>query len=544
MYKSLVIIIIILFCVNLGKLSAQQLNIEYNHFIGADSCPTRPSNAVAVDNSVVIVGRTSCSGKGDIPVNTATGGGAIYVLKVDEQHNIKWAKVYGGSDEDDGHDIINTVDNRFTILAVSHSADGDIPQNYGNSDIVLLKLDSNGDKIWSKSYGSPAQDIPVSVIQTSDNGYLILGTSNGYGNDIPFHYTNSSFVKDWFLIKVDSVGNKEWCKVYGGTGNEESQGAILEVGGYFYLVASSESTDHDCTDTSWHSPQIYTKTDFYVIKIDTLGSIIWSKSYGGSEDDIAKTAIWDDRDNTIILYGYTNSDDYMVKGFHKDPDFPFITDDAFIVKIDTSGNLLWTKALGSYKNERGSKGIIKGPYGGYIVNSYATKQIGGQDDWIFILDNQGEVITDKVLGGQNHEFPQTILPYGNKYVAIGSTISDRFIEGFNTPIGYSSHIYLSTFHYFPASINNYKTNEEERMIAYPNPTSDHLTVEFIFRDSENINNSTLEVRNVHGKKMLTQHITDLQTPLKINTSLLSQGIYFLIWKRPGKPDISRTIINN
>ena len=522
MYKILAIILTILLCANSGEVSAQQLNIEYNHFIGADSCPTRPSNAVAIDNSVVIVGRTSCSGKGDIPVNTATGGGGIYVLKVDEHHNIKWAKVFGGSNEDDGADIVNTFDKGFAILAISHSSDGDIPQNYGSSDVVLLKTDSNGNKVWAKSYGSPAQDIPISVIQTSDSGYLILGTANGYGNDIPFHYTSSPFVRDWFLLKVDSLGNKEWCNVYGGSGDEIAEGAVLEIDGYYYLVSSSESTDYDCTDTSWHSPQVKTKTDFYVLKIDASGAIVWNKSYGGSETDIARAAIWDDRDNTILLYGYTSSDDYMVKGFHKDPDFPFITDDAFVVKIDTSGKLFWTSALGSTENERASKAIIKGPYSGYIVNSYATRQIGGQDDWIFVLDKNGEIIVDKVLGGQNHESPRTIVPYGQKYAVVGSTISDKFIEGVNTPIGYSAYIYISTFHYFPASIENITQNTIE---VNPNPTNGIINIVV----PPGVGSCQLQLSGIDGR-VLHKELLGADTVHQRDFSTYANGVYIITIK--------------
>lgn len=540
-------IFIFTFCLLFSQvISAQQLNIEYNHFIGGDSCETGASDAIADNNSIVITGYTGCNNKGDIPLNTAYLRGGIYVTKVDEYHNIIWSRVFGGSNIDYGESIIKTNDNGFAVLGWSNSSDGDIPQNYGSNDIVILKLDASGNKIWCKNYGSPADDRPLSITTTSDNGFLILGTANGYGNDIPFHYTNSSFVYDWFLLKVDSAGNKEWCNVYGGSGFEESQGAVLEIDGYFYLVGSSESTDHDCTDTSWHSPMVNTGTDIYVLKIDTSGAVIWSKSYGGSYDDVAKAAMWDDRDNTILLYGYTSSNDYMVEGLlRKKPNFPYVTDDALIIKIDTSGKLLWVNTLGSTENDRGSKGLMKGPYGGYMVNSYTAFQIGGQDDWIFVLDKQGKIITDKVLGGKSNESSRVILPYGNKYAAIGYTTSDSFIEGVNTSIGYSPYIYVSTFHYFPVSItNNEKDSDKDKIVAYPNPNEGYFTVELISPNRKKDINSYLEVRDINGKVILKQKVLNPRSPNQVDASAWSSGTYYLIWKRTDRPNVSISIIKN
>ncbi len=93
------------------------------------------------------------------------------------------------------------------------------------------------------------------------------------------------------------------------------EGAILSVGNYYYLLSDTYSTDHDCTDTTWHSG-VYTDYNYCVLKLDNAGNVLWNKSYGGSSIEHLHAALFDDRDSTILMMGTAYSNDYMVTDSH------------------------------------------------------------------------------------------------------------------------------------------------------------------------------------------------------------------------------------
>jgi hypothetical protein len=245
-----------------------------------------------------------------------------------------WTKTYGGSSYDYGSSVQQTTDGGYIIGGKTYSYGPNTP-NYGNA--YLIKTDSLGNTIWTGNYnGGSNQDICYSVQQTTDGGYILVGYSWGYlyGYD------------DVFLVKTDSLGNMLWQKAYGGSINDEGKsvqlttdggyvitgranGPVWTEGGDVYLIKTdsmgnalwTKTYGGDSTDEGNSVQQTadggyiiagYTKSygagshDFYLLKTDSIGDTIWTKTYGGDTSDVAQS-VKQTIDGGYIITGYTKS---------------------------------------------------------------------------------------------------------------------------------------------------------------------------------------------------------------------------------------------
>ena len=169
--------------------------------------------------------------------------------KIDSDHHIAWIKVFGGSEDDQGVSACQTPDGGYAILATTESDDSEVTGSFpGGQGMWLLRLDAAGTLLWEKWFGPTITGgaLAISISNTPDHGFIMLGSTNGTGGDVPFHY-GGTFSQDWLVVKTDSMGNKQWSKDLGGTGDEQPLGSVLSIDNSYYLVSSGYSTDHDCT---------------------------------------------------------------------------------------------------------------------------------------------------------------------------------------------------------------------------------------------------------------------------------------------------------
>ena len=194
-------------------------------------------------------------------VNTADGGYAIlgyaqsmdgdvtnksnesydyWILKYNSTNQIQWQKTYGGSDDDRGADLIQTSDGGYTIIGKSKSNDLDVSENAGFDDFWVSKLDSSGSLSWEYTFGFAGSDTPYSIIQTNDNGYLLSGVldvsaSNGQGD------RNSASSRhaggDYWVIKLNANGIKQWSNYYGGSFTDTAYDAIQTDDDGYIIIA-------------------------------------------------------------------------------------------------------------------------------------------------------------------------------------------------------------------------------------------------------------------------------------------------------------------
>jgi hypothetical protein len=166
-------------------------------------------------------------------------------------------------------------------------------------DYWIVKLDGSGNKVWDKTYGGSKSDLVNSIQQTSDGGYIVSGHTWSDDGDLS---DGNNGENDYWIIKLDNVGNKVWDKTYGGSGNDYATSIQQTSDGGYIVAGTTSSSDGDITDVN------NGESDYWIIKLDESGNKVWDKTLGGSDSDNA-TSIQQNSEGGHIIAGYTKSSD-------------------------------------------------------------------------------------------------------------------------------------------------------------------------------------------------------------------------------------------
>jgi hypothetical protein len=323
-----------------------------------------------------------------------SGGDDAWVMKLDSLGNVTWQKTYGGTRNDYAWSVQQTADEGYIITGQTTSF------GVGNSDIWLLKLNGTGDIAWQKTYGGTSNDYAWSVQQTADEGYIIAGQTTSFG----------AGEGDAWVMKLDSLGNVTWQKTYGGSGDDRALSIHQTADEGYIIVGETYSFGSgDCDawvmkldslgnvtwqktyggskyDAAWSVQQTADggyivaglttsfgagDCDAWVMKLDSLGSITWQKAYGGTKYDAA-SYVRKTTDGSYIVTGVTNTG-------------------AWAMKLDSVGNVAWQK---TYGGKYGSNAWMVGltADAGYVVAGY-TQSFGtwNYNALLLKLDGNGSV---------------------------------------------------------------------------------------------------------------------------------------------------------
>jgi len=326
----------------------------------------------------------------------------------------QWDAGFGGTRSDLLTSFQQTRDGGYILAGYSKSlAGGDKTQTLwggtGDDDYWIVKIDSVGNKEWDKDFGGEFADKMYAIKQTADGGYLLAGESaSGISGDKTQPLVGNT---DFWILKTDSLGTKLWDKDFGGTDYDYLSCMISTNDGGFILGGVSASpAGGDKSQPAWGG------WDFWIIKIDAQGNKIWDKDFGGTEHDYLN-AMQQTADGGYLLGGYSASD---ISGDKTEPRWGLY--DNWIVKIDSLGNFQWDKNLGGYSND-----FINSVYQtndhGYILAGISESNMGGDksqdswgyyDYWVIKTDSAGNKIWDKNYGGtDDDEFFGNITPFAN-----------------------------------------------------------------------------------------------------------------------------------
>lgn len=369
------------------------------------------------DGGYAILGYAQ-SKDGDI-TNKTNESFDYWLLKFDNTDNLEWQKTYGGTDDDRGTNIIQTSDNGFAILGYSKSVDGHVSENSGFEDYWISKLDPEGNITWEKSFGFSGADKGFSLIQTNDGGYLLTGVldvsaSGGEGNSKVSATKHAG--GDYWIIKLNASGDKEWSKFFGGTFTDTSYDAIQVENDNYIIIGSSDSNDVDISGNKG-------SYDFWIIKVSSSGNLIWEKSFGGSEIDEAR-GISLTSDGNYIIVGDTRSNDFNVSKNNGAADL-------WIIKISPDGNLIWEKSFGGSSFDV-ARSISKTQDNGFIISGSSRSTDGdiltnqGQNDaWVLKIDANANLEWQKTIGGSEVDFAYDALEINDKtIIAVGESSSN------------------------------------------------------------------------------------------------------------------------
>ncbi|MCW4015522.1 MAG: right-handed parallel beta-helix repeat-containing protein [Candidatus Bathyarchaeota archaeon] len=260
-----------------------------------------------------------------------------------------WKKAYGGASDDYGTDLIETADGGFAILGYTESFGA------GKSDFWLIKTDSNGNMEWNKTYGGPDVDFAHSLIQTSDGGYALAGSTRFSG-------------EDFWLVKTDAYGNMEWNQTYGGEKHEVAYDLVEASDGGYALAGEVDpftlSGEPDC----------------WLVKTDEFGNMEWNQTYGGEEHDSVSSLI-QTSDGGYALVGETTA---------RNSSTNLIQSDSLLIKTDSNGIMEWNQTYGTGYSNDNSRSLLERPDGGYVLPVMMEMVV--QDG----VDGFGIVKTDEV----------------------------------------------------------------------------------------------------------------------------------------------------
>ncbi len=302
-------------------------------------------------------------------------------VEVAAQPDTLWTRTFGGQREDIAYSVIQAADSTFAVLGLTKSFGA------GNSDFWLVKIDPDGNEIWARTFGGADLDEGYHVHQTLDNGFMLAGDTRSFG----------AGGTDMMLVKTDPSGNEEWKKAFGGSGGENAAAALQTSNGNYILGGTTDSFGHG-------------GKDFVLIRVDSTGNEIWTKTYGGSDDEVCHD-LQRTSDGGYAMLGSTRS-------------FGAGDTDFFLLKTDHQGNELWKKAFGGPLREVGNS-LRQTSDGGFILLGLTESFGEGGSDFALIktdsLGNQSWIRTH----GQAYDDEGYCVRESSEggYILFGSTMS-------------------------------------------------------------------------------------------------------------------------
>lgn len=302
----------------------------------------------------------------------------LFTLMLNGQ-KIVLEKTYGGALKEQLIDVEPTSDGGFGLLGVTFS--------YGNggNDYYLVRINSSGDTLWTKTFGAGENDSGMSLVKTSDGGFILAGTKvlNSKGNG--------------WVLKVSSTGIVEWEKSFGGSGNDYFRDVIETKNGTYLACGftnSSGAGDHDA----------------YVVSFDASGNKLWDETIGGALKDEGRKILELSNNEGFIVAGFTTTSggtgaDYLV------------------AKIDSLGNVLWTKNFGNTGEDvawdvcQAANGLL------YVIGEGYNSSNASKDFYLCKTDLNGLLISDSFYGGLQEDLGRAIVSISDSLYVFGETSS-------------------------------------------------------------------------------------------------------------------------
>jgi hypothetical protein len=386
----------------------------------------------------------------------------VLLFTVDGLGQNTWVKTFGGSGDERGNTIVPTTDGGYVLTGETRSNDGDFSGlNKDSSDIFVMKLNSSGEIVWKKTYGGSSDDYGYSITTTTDDGYILTGFTSS--NDSDFSGMNKGNT-DIFVMKLNSSGEIEWKKTFGGSGGEIGKSITNTYDGGYVLTGWISSNDGDFSGMSKGD------YDIFVHKLDSNGDIVWKKTFGGSGGEIGYSIITTS-DGGYVITGSTNSNDGDFTGMNKG------NQDIFIMKINSNGEIQWKRTFGSIGYDESGISVSTTTEGGFVLTGYTSSNDGdfsgmskgGEDIFVMNIDSNGNLNN--------------------------TTSINEFSEPTTT------------------------------LSVHPNPFSNTTTVSYKVETPSNVR---IELLNTLGQtiEVLREDYTDIGTyQLPLNVSTLSSGMY-------------------
>lgn len=293
---------------------------------------------------------------------------------------LQWYHSYGGAGDSFGTSVVRTEDGGYAVAGYTNSSGN------GGYDVYLVRTDAISNMLWSKTYGGQGDDVGHSIVRTADGGYAIVGYSdsfdNGYG--------------DVYLVRTDASGNLLWNKTYGKSNYDSGMALVQTRDGGFALAGLT--CPHDTDD--W--------TYLYLVRTDADGNMLWNQTYGGNGDYTPYSLV------------QTSDGGYAIVGAREL--FDNSPADAYLIRTDANGNLLWGKTYGGPGIDS-CHGLVQMSDGGFALSGF-TNATGEalQHAYLVRTDASGNMLWNKTYKGSGSSYAWSLaLTSDGGFIAAGYT---------------------------------------------------------------------------------------------------------------------------
>lgn len=522
-----------------------------------------------------LLGGISNSPVGFDKTETSRGGTDFWILKITAQGDILWQKVFGGKGLDELNSLITTSDGGY-LLGGSSSSSADVKvdliggkkeNSRGGLDYWIIKIDAQGNEIWQHTYGSKYSDQLQSIVATKDGGYLVGGYSNSPASK---DKTQEKLGKgnDFWILKLNSVGQIEWQEVLGGTAEDQLK-VVKQTNDGNYIVAGQSNSVTRSTKNG---------VDLWLVKLDLTGSVLWEVALDIGNNDIL-TSLIEEEDGSLIIGAYSPTHSTADKeGFN----------DYVALKLSSTGEELWRKYYGSngadvlqkliatddkgylligtsdpefkgrkFKDSKGIKGINP-------LNS--SEQLAGakrlQDEIDAKIKQHGKQFNDAVREqttaltdginkkidaynnsafkvGVNGPVGDLLNPKSGTNSKSGSQQFENFGPKPGIKISRDKKVSYGGRDFWVVKLKNkeQKAKDELNIVAYPNPTNAYTNIVIGFE----FDRGSLSVYDIGGRELESFKIE--QNTVAVNLSAHPTGVY-IIKVKTNKGSESIKIIKN
>lgn len=490
-----------------------------------DAIPTADYGFILAGSSISNKnGNKSEANKGDLD---------YWIWKMDEKGTPEWQKSFGGTGVDILYSVKNTYDGGFILAGTSSSnkSEDKKDDSKGQEDFWIIKLDAKGKELWQRTIGGVSQEKLLSITPTKDGGYIIGGSSSSNktladskGKVDEFGKSeNSKGNLDYWIVKLDSDGKKEWDKTLGGRYYDElksieqthDEGFIL--GGYSNSPVSGDKTEANIG-----------QGDYWIVKLNKDGVLQWQRTLGGDKDDNL-FALTQTNDKGFIVGGSSNSSATDAKSETSKNGSDF-----WVVKLDEIGNVQWQETYDYGKHDMLSS-IVENTDGTFLIGGYAQSELKsnakgktlglktgkkekeGINDYIALkIKADGEEIWTQTVGSNGDEVLKKLFETRDGGYILAGTSNGSISRDKNSVRGGQD------FWIVKLKDKEKKDKEKQKVEAIPNPALSYTNaiIGYEYKDG------TVTLYDINGRSLQTVKVEGERT-VPINLSGLPQGVYLI-----------------
>lgn len=433
----------------------------------------------SIDGGFIIAANTKSYG---------TGLWDAWLIKTDAVGNLEWSETYGGSGIDNIYDVKQTPDGGY-IVAGRTDQDG---SSY--SMVWLIRTDAMGDTLWTKTFGEHDKaELANSVEITNDGGFIVAGMKEVEPYDDPH--------EEFWLIKTDSDGNLLWSRTHGGAGYDAAFSVNQSSDLGFIIIGTTEVP--------------LSLEDIRLVKTNQDGMLEWEKTYGGLFNDAGLDVI------------QTQDGGYMLTGKIQSAVWdPF---DMWVIKTDEDGNQIWDNLFGGSAMDMGYA-LIADPESGYLLAGITTTPgTGNANGWLVKIDEDGNEEWTKPIGPSDMDrFRDIAITADGDIILAGDAGTFDNTDAWLVKVGYT------------VGVSENKIDSYELSVS-PNPVCKQFNVYFSLNERTAV---SLQLYNLQGGNLssLYKAVDQGEIQVSLSSDDLSEGVYILCLEAEGRIVASKRII--